>query len=149
MQTLKSLAWILTLVVGAVFAVAGLYATVQAVSTRDRIVDDIEAEKIVTTEDSSIPNAPVRDVETAEAMEDIIALHAAENTGGKTYAELDREDPQRDLLLRATTLRTALNSFIMAYRVTELVFGIGIALIIGGLLTMVVGAPTVHSVTRE
>lgn len=49
-----------------------------------------------------------------------------EATGGKTYAELDREDPARATALTAATLRSMLLSAALAFHTSELVIGIGL-----------------------
>jgi hypothetical protein len=100
----------------------------------------------------------VVDATTARAMADVIAKHAAEITGGKSYAETGRyptadgkgdtcdealamKDPEgnpvpnpiRDLALTASNLRTGLYASIMAFNVADLVIGLGLAIAVIGL----------------
>ena len=56
---------------------------------------NIVQEKIVTPVDSSIPNKPVRGPFTLKAQADIIRDHTLKITGGKTYAEMSRDDVNR------------------------------------------------------
>ena len=54
-------------------------------------------------------------------------------TNGKTYAEMDRNDPNRAQYLNSVTLRTALMESYMAFKIAELVQGVGlIVALIGG-----------------
>lgn len=98
---------------------------------------NIEREKIVTPEDASIPNAPVRDPFTLKSQADIIRAHALKMTGDKTYSQMPRQiesvdengDPildengevvmvpnkARDTWITVTALTTALNLGILTY----------------------------------
>jgi len=59
--------------------------------------------------------------------------HTLSYTDGKYFAEMDRDDPTRDLWVTATTLRTALGLGTLAYGVSALAFANGLALAaIGG-----------------
>ena len=53
---------------------------------------------------------------------DIINQHALEASGGKTYAELDREDPVRATMMNASFLRSSLFTSVIA-------FGVGLTVI--------------------
>jgi hypothetical protein len=53
-------------------------------------------------------------------------------TNGKTYAEMDRNDPNRAQYLNSVTLRTALMESYMAFKTADLVAGIGIIVILLG-----------------
>ena len=44
------------------------------------------------------------------AQADVIGLHALGITDGRTFAEMDREDPLRPVYLQSVTLRTSLMS---------------------------------------
>ena len=87
------------------------------------------AQDIVTPEDASLPNRQVTDAATARSMADVIEKHALEATGGKTYSQLDREDPRRDTAFSASTLRASLYTSIMAFNVADLVVGIGVLIL--------------------
>ena len=110
---------------------------------------NVAREKIVTTEDSSIPNTPVRDPMTLKAQADVIRKHVLETTKGKTYAEMPREVAQvdatgsavldndgkpvmipnaaRNIWITAMTLTTALNLGIIAYLVSGLTILFGLS----------------------
>ena len=110
---------------------------------------NVAREKIVTTEDASIPNKPVRDPMTLKAQADVIRKHVLETTKGKTYAEMPREVAQvdasgsavlskdgkpvmipnaaRNIWITATTLTTALNLGIIAYLISGLTILFGLS----------------------
>ena len=78
---------ILVIVAGAIFIVAG-------VVTWFVVQDQLADEKIVVSEDADrFGGWEVDGPFTAYAEADAIEGHALEASGGKTYAELDREDP--------------------------------------------------------
>jgi 4'-phosphopantetheinyl transferase EntD len=64
---------------------------------------------------------------------DIIAHHALEATGGKTYAELDREDPLRPVAMNGSFLRASLFTSVVAFGVSFMAIGIGIVFILIGM----------------
>jgi hypothetical protein len=102
--------------------------------------DALAAERIVTPEDAEIPLAPVDNAAEAKAQADIIQKHALTTTEGKTYSELARDDPRRQTYLQAVTLRTALMESYLAFKVADLVQGVGIIVTMLGLSHVVLGA---------
>ena len=112
-------------VLGVVLLVAGGYTAFRGFEAKDLVRDELIAQRITTPEDASIPNARVDDPATAKSMADIIDKHALEATGGKTYSEMDREDPKRATAFQASALRTSLYTSVMAFNVGDLVIGLG------------------------
>jgi hypothetical protein len=98
------------------------------------------AERIITSEDAEIPLAPVNGPAEAKAQAEAIRLHALNITGGKTYAEMDRNDPNRATYLNSVTLRTALMESYLAFKVSDLVQGVGAIVALLGLSHVVLGA---------
>ncbi|MBI5126761.1 MAG: hypothetical protein HZA80_03295 [Candidatus Taylorbacteria bacterium] len=86
---------------------------------------NITQEKIVTPADATISQQPVRGPFTLKAQADIIRKHVLATTGGKTYAEMSREDANRNLWITATTLTTALNLGILTYVFSGLILLFG------------------------
>ena len=86
---------------------------------------NIAQEKIVTPADASIPEKPVRGPFTLKAQANIIREHMLKSTGGKTFAEMDRNDPTRNTWITATTLTTALNLGILTYVFSGLIVLLG------------------------
>ena len=139
-------------VLGLVFAVAGVYTTVRGFDAKDQVRDELIAQNITTPEDARIPNARVDDATTARAMGDIIGVHALEATGGKTYAELDREDPARATAFNAAALRTSLYTSVMAFNLSDLVIGLGLMIAVLGVaiggLGVALGGLVIPSLAR-
>ena len=63
---------------------------------------------------------------TAYVQADIIQHHALEASGGKTYAELDREDPVRVTVMNGSFLRASLFTSIVSFGVAAMAFGLGV-----------------------
>jgi hypothetical protein len=101
--------------------------------------DTLAEERIITAEDAEIPLADVDSAAEAKAQADIIRVHALESSGGKTYAEMSRDDPQRAVYLNSVTLRTALMTSYLSFKVSDLVVGMGALVVLLGLSQVVLG----------
>lgn len=121
------------MVLGLVFVIAGGYAVSRGFDAKDQVRTELIEQHITTPEDAAIPNARVDDPATAKAMADIIEKHALEATGGKTYAEMDRNDPNRATAFQAAALRTSLYTSVLAFNVADLVVGLGLMIAVTGL----------------
>ncbi len=111
---------LLAIIAGAVFLVAGA-VTWGAVSTH------LSAENITVSEDAAaFGGQTVNTPWEAYAQAEIINHHALEATGGKTYAELDKEDPLRAVAMNGSFLRASLFTSVVAFGVAALVMGIGL-----------------------
>ena len=80
----------MVIVIGVVFALAGLVVAGAGVYIRTFVGQELAAQNITTPEDASIPNAPVTGIATALSMADIIQHHAATSSNGLTYAQMGR-----------------------------------------------------------
>ena len=91
------------------------------------VSSQLAAEKITVAEDASfLAGAPVVGPFSAFAQADIINHHALEMAEGKTYAELDREDPLRATVMNASFLRTSLFTSVVSFGVSAFAIGMGI-----------------------
>ena len=128
------------------FGVGALY---MGFDGRDRVRDDLAREQIVGTEDSTIPGQKVDTGSEAQAFAAVIRKHTLEATGGKTYAQMDREDPQREMWITSTALSTALNTAYFAESVATFAIVMGVAMLLTGLgflvLTLRVLLPAVRN----
>ena len=111
---------ILAIVAGAILIVAGGV-------TWGVVRDQLVAENITIPDDAmafggNTVNGPI----DAYVQADIINKHALEGSGGKTYAELDREDPARASVMNASFLRTSLFSSVIAFGVAAFAAGMGV-----------------------
>jgi len=117
--------WVLV-VVGIVFALAGAV-------TWYLVGDQLAAEKITVSEDARfLAGRDVTGPFTAYAQADVINKHALEATGGKTYAELGKDDPLRQTAMQASFLRASLFTSVVAYGVSLFAAGVGVVLIAFG-----------------
>ena len=123
-------------VLGLVFLGAGAYTINRGIDARELVRDELLAQRITTPADAAIPNAKVDDPATAKAMADVIEKHALAATGGKTYSEMERTDPARNVAFQAATLRTSLYTSVMAFNVADLVVGLGLMI---GVLGLAIG----------
>jgi hypothetical protein len=136
------------------FGIGSIYTGLDG---RDRVRDDLAAEQIVGTPDSTIPNQKVDTGREAEAFAEVTRKHTLEATGGKVYAELPRaiykeggkpvpdeqaeaalksgeamNNPLRELWLSQISLSTALNTAYFAESVSLFAIIMGIALLLTG-----------------
>jgi hypothetical protein len=136
--------WVLPVLLGLVFIASGGYMIAEGREAKEDVHQALIAEKVVTPEDATIPEALVHDVSTADAQADIIREHSLNTTEGMTYAELDREDPNRDVYLTGVTLRTALNLAVMGFKISDLVVGLGVFMIVVGASNALLLAPAMY-----
>lgn len=121
------------LLLGLVLLGAGAYTANRGFEAKDMVKAELIAQNITTPEDASIPNVRVDSPATATSMADIIDHHALAATGGKTYSEMDREDPKRAVAFQASALRTSLYTSVMAFNVGDLVIGLGALIAVLGI----------------
>jgi hypothetical protein len=114
------------MVVGAIFAVAG-------VVTYFVVSNELANEKVTVSDDAKyFAGQDVTGPFTAYSEAETISKHALEATGGKTYAELDREDPLRETAMQASFLRASLFTSVVAFGVAALAAVLGIMLVLIG-----------------
>jgi hypothetical protein len=114
------------MVVGAIFAVAG-------VVTYFVVSNELANENITVSEDATyFAGKDVTGPFTAYSEAETISKHALEATGGKTYAELDREDPLRATAMQASFLRASLFTSVVAFGVAALAAVLGVMLVLIG-----------------
>ena len=90
-------------------------------------------EKIVVPDDAAaFQGQTVAGPFTAYVQADIIQQHALKSSGGKTYAELDRDDPARTTMMNASFLRTSLFTSVVSFGVSVFAMGVGALSILFG-----------------
>jgi uncharacterized membrane protein len=119
---------------GTVVAVIGAIMIVAGGVTWFMVQEELSEAKIVVAEDADmLAGDEVDGPFSAYAQAEIIDQHALEATGGKTYAELDREDPLRETAMSASFLRASLFTSVVAFGVAAMAVGVGLALILIGI----------------
>ncbi len=140
MKLVTKWAWIGAIAFGVVLIAAGGFMMYEGRMAHNEVRDTLADERIITSEDAGIPLAEVDSAAEAQAQADVIRTHILETTGGKTYAELDRNDPNRAVYLNSVTLRTALMESYLAFKVSDLVVGMGAIVVLLGLSHVALGA---------
>jgi len=120
-------------VIAILLYIAGAIMLVGGAATWYTVSDQLAAENITVTDDASCQagqavNGPIE----AYCMADIINHHALEATGGKTYAQLDREDPLRATAMNASFLRASLFTSVVSFGVAAFAMGVGVISILIG-----------------
>jgi hypothetical protein len=119
--------------VGILILIAGIVMIIGGGLTWAQVTSELKAQRITVAEDAaSFAGEQVAGPFTAYAQAEIIDKHALEATGGKTYAELDREDPLRQTAMTASFLRASLFTSVVAYGVAAMAIGLGIVNILLG-----------------
>jgi hypothetical protein len=117
---------IVVMVIGSLMVIAGAVTYGQVSST-------LSAENISVSDDANcLAGQSVSGPFAAYCEADIIAVHALEATGGKTYAELDREDPLRQVAMNGSFLRASLFTSVVAFGVAAMAIGVGIVFVLIG-----------------
>ena len=123
---MRKTASIISIVVGIILALAGL-VTWGAVSTT------LSEQKIVVSEDADCAAGwEVRDPLSAYCQARVIDKHTTEITGGKTYAQLDQEDPNRAVAADSAFLQASLFTSVVAFGVAAMAAVVGITLVLIG-----------------
>jgi hypothetical protein len=123
---MRKTASITSIVVGIVMALAGVVTWFVVTST-------LSAQKIVVSDDAScLAGDEVDGPFSAYCQADVIDQHTKEITGGLTYAELDREDPNRAVAADSAFLQASLFTSVVAFGVAAMAVIVGIVLTLIG-----------------
>ncbi|HEX5917581.1 MAG TPA: aromatic ring-opening dioxygenase LigA [Nocardioides sp.] len=130
---MRKAAALTSIIVGVVMAIAGVVTWIVISST-------LADQRITVSDDARCAagdgvNGPI----SAYCQADIIDQHTLEITGGKTYAELDREDPNRAVAMDSAFLQASLFTSVVAFGVAAMAFVLGIVL---ALIGFALRAPT-------
>jgi len=120
-------------VLGTVVAVVGILMVLAGGVTWFVVTDQLEAESITVSDDADfLAGDEVDGPFSAYAQAQVINKHALEATGGKTYAELEQDDPTRETAMQASFLRASLFTSVVAYGVALMAIGVGVAFVLIG-----------------
>ena len=129
---MKSQKFIASLIIalGAVFMLSGAV-------TYNLVHVKLVAEKITVSPDSPhFANQKIAGPWTAYAEASMISTHTLAATGGKTYAELDREDPIREVAMTGSFLRASLFTSVVSFGVAAFAGGVGLVFVLIGLFLL-------------
>jgi uncharacterized membrane protein len=114
------------IIAGIVFAIAGIGAYIAVQQT-------LSDQKITVSDDAdAFAGKAVNGPFTAYSQAMVIGKHAKDIAGGKTYAELPQDDPNRDTVMTASFLQASLFTSVVAFGVAAMATVIGILLILLG-----------------
>jgi ABC-type sugar transport system permease subunit len=124
---MRKTAYISSIVVGLVLIIGGIGTWIM-VSTM------LADQNITVAEDAScLAGDDVNGPLSAFCEARVIDMHAREATGGKTYAELDRDDPLRATAQSAAFLQSSLFTSVVAFGVAAMGILMGIIFVLLGL----------------
>jgi hypothetical protein len=113
--------------------VLGILLILGAAGTWYVVSDTLVQQDITTPDDACLPGRQVADPFTAYCQAKVIEKHTLDLTGGKTYAELDREDPLRDTAMNSSFLQASLFTSVVSFGVAAMAAGMGLIFILIGL----------------
>ncbi|HZJ49215.1 MAG TPA: aromatic ring-opening dioxygenase LigA [Acidimicrobiia bacterium] len=136
-------------IVATVIIVVGLLFTLAGAATWLTVRSALADEHITVSQDAtSLAGKAVIGPLTAYAQANVIKGHALTATGGKTYAELDREDPVRQTAMTASFLRASLFTSVVAFGVAAMSIGLGLVLLLIGFALLKLSAGRVNNPMR-
>jgi hypothetical protein len=124
--TLRRAASTASIVLGIILVIGGAATWLMVSST-------LAEQRITTPSDACLPERDVRGPFTAYCQAQIIQEHTLSSTDGMTYAELDRDDPRRDLAMNSSFLQASLFTSILAFGVAAMAAGMGVIFVLIGL----------------
>jgi hypothetical protein len=149
--------------VGVVLLIAGPVMMVRGRAGRLQIRHELADQEIVFPPADALPDAltqyagaQVVTGEQAKAFSDLIGLHVAKATGGRTYSQIvgewqaagrsdERLNRLRETAFMGQTLRGSLLGAYQAWQITNLVLGLGALLTAVGLVFVALGATGVET----
>lgn len=125
--SVRRTAYIASVVIGVLLIVGGLGTWVLVSNT-------LGEQNITVSEDAScLAGDEVNGPFSAYCEAQIIQEHALDATGGLNYAEMDRDDPLRDVAMNASFLRASLFTSVVAFGVAAMAILVGVLFILIGL----------------
>jgi hypothetical protein len=132
--------------IGALVMAAGLLFSVAGAGTWLMVSNALADERITVADDAArFAGEKVDGPLTAYYQADIIEHHALEASAGKTYAELDREDPVRATVMNGSFLRASLFTSVVSFGVAAMAMGLGIVLVLLGLAVRSLGSEAANA----
>jgi hypothetical protein len=117
--------------VGAI--VLGVLLILGAIGTATMVRSELADQNITIPDDGCLPGRQVAGPFTAYCQAQIIEEHARAATDGLAFAEMDQDDPRREVAMNASFLRASLFTSILAFGVSAMAAGIGVLFVLIGL----------------
>lgn len=120
-------------VLGVLVVIAGVVLAVAGALTWFMVQTTLADENITVSEDAErFAGEPVDGPLTAYAQAEVIEKHSLEAAGGKTYAELEQDDPRRATVMNGSFLRASLFTSVVSFGVAAMAMGLGVVLVLIG-----------------
>jgi hypothetical protein len=132
LRAVSTYAIVVAVLLGVGMVVIGSLFMAMGFDAKRDINNALLKERVITSQDATIPGVLVQDAETARAQQDAIETHTFGRFG--PYSGMERDDPNREVYLNGLTLRNALNLAIVGYGVADLAIGVGAVTIVLGLI---------------
>jgi hypothetical protein len=121
-------------VIGTIVVVFGIIMILAGGITWYQVQSQLASEKITVSEDAErFAGQAVDTPWEAYSEAATIEKHALAASGGKTYAELPKDDPNRQVVMTGSFLRASLFTSVVAFGVAFMAFGVGIVLSLVGI----------------
>jgi hypothetical protein len=149
-----------TALLGAAFLVGGLLVIWLGFHSRGELTESLVNEQITggdpailltyegarAPEGVEVPEVLIDTAQEAHLQAMVIRTHTLGITGGKTYTEMDREDPARATYITSLTLQNSLHLAHIGLELSLFVIGVGVAFVGIGAGILVLGLPLVNKV---
>lgn len=120
-------------IIGTLGILGGIVLIIAGIIVWSVVSSQLRAENITIPDDAmAFQGQTVAGPLTAYVQADIIQHHALEASGGKTYAELEQDDPVRAVMMNASFLRASLFTSVVSFGVAAFAMGIGVLSILFG-----------------
>jgi hypothetical protein len=127
-------------VIGIILIVAGVIFVVAGVAAYVVVQQTLSDQKITVSDDARFfAGKDVAGPFTAYAQADVIGKHAEDIAGGKTYAELPQDDPNRSTVMTASFLQASLFTSVVAFGVSAMAAVMGVLWVLMGWALLKVG----------
>jgi hypothetical protein len=113
--------------------ILGVLMIAGGIATWFVVSDTLADQQITTSDDACLPGREVTGPFTAYCEAKVIEQHSLEATGGLYYAEMDREDPLREVAANASFLQASLFTSVVAFGVAAMAVAVGLLFILIGL----------------
>lgn len=121
-------------VLGWMVAGAGLTSCTAGIGAWLTVRSQLAAERIVVAGSAPwLAGCPVKGPITAFAQAEAIRLTTLKATGGRTYGQMESDDPNAEMAMNASLLRSSLFTSVLAFGVAAAQVGLGAALTATGL----------------
>jgi hypothetical protein len=133
---MRKTAYIASVVLGVVLVAAGLGTWIMVSNT-------LGSQNITVSDDAAcLAGDEVNGPFSAYCQAKVIEMHTLDQTGGLSYAELDREDPLRQVAMNSAFLQSSLFTSVVAFGVAGMAMLMGVVFVLIGLGMKDVGEKT-------